>query len=57
MMDDLVALVAERGLLPGDRLPPEVELARMRGVGRSESTSTPTPTASWSASCGPRGWR
>lgn len=36
VMDDLVALVAERGLLPGDRLPPEVDLARMLGVGRSK---------------------
>ena len=36
VVDDLVALVGERGLRPGDRLPPEVELARTLGVGRSK---------------------
>jgi GntR family transcriptional regulator, transcriptional repressor for pyruvate dehydrogenase complex len=36
VVDDLVALVGERGLGPGDRLPPEVELARVLGVGRSK---------------------
>lgn len=36
VVDDLVALVGERGLRPGDRLPPEMELARVLGVGRSK---------------------
>lgn len=36
VVDDLVALVGERGLRPGDRLPPELELARVLGVGRSK---------------------
>ncbi len=36
VVDDLVALVAERGLTTGDRLPPEVDLARRLGVGRSK---------------------
>lgn len=36
VLDDLAALVSERGLGPGDRLPPEVELARTLGVGRSK---------------------
>lgn len=36
VLDDLVALVGERGLKPGDRLPPEVELAQTLGVGRSK---------------------
>jgi GntR family transcriptional repressor for pyruvate dehydrogenase complex len=34
VIDDLVAFVADRGLRPGDRLPPEIELARTLGVGR-----------------------
>ncbi|TNC66638.1 FadR family transcriptional regulator [Rubellimicrobium roseum] len=34
MMDGLVALVSAEGLKPGDRLPPETELARRLGVGR-----------------------
>ena len=34
VMDDLVALVATEGLRPGDRLPPEMELARRLGVSR-----------------------
>ncbi len=40
VVDDLVALVGERGLGPGDRLPPEVELARTLGVGRSKLRET-----------------
>ena len=36
VIDDLVSLIAERGLGPGDRLPPELELARTLGVGRSK---------------------
>lgn len=36
VVDDLVALVGQRGLGPGDRLPPELELARVLGVGRSK---------------------
>ncbi|WP_246082604.1 FadR/GntR family transcriptional regulator [Rubellimicrobium rubrum] len=34
VMDGLVALVSAEGLKPGDRLPPETELARRLGVGR-----------------------
>ena len=34
VMDDLIALVNAEGLKPGDRLPPEVELARRLGVSR-----------------------
>jgi GntR family transcriptional regulator, transcriptional repressor for pyruvate dehydrogenase complex len=34
VMDDLVALVVAEGLKPGDRLPPEMELARHLGVSR-----------------------
>lgn len=34
VMDGLVALVGAEGLGPGDRLPPEVELARRLGVSR-----------------------
>ena len=34
VMDDLVDLVATEGLRPGDRLPPEMELARRLGVSR-----------------------
>jgi DNA-binding FadR family transcriptional regulator len=40
VVDDLVALVGERGLGPGDRLPPEMELARILGVGRSKLRET-----------------
>lgn len=40
VVDDLVALVGARGLKPGDRLPPELELARMLGVGRSKLRET-----------------
>jgi DNA-binding FadR family transcriptional regulator len=40
VVDDLVALVGERGLGPGDRLPPELELARTLGVGRSKLRET-----------------
>lgn len=40
LADDLVALVGERGLGPGDRLPPELELARTLGVGRSKLRET-----------------
>ena len=36
----LVALVGERRLGPGDRLPPEVELARTLGVGRAKLRET-----------------
>ena len=36
VLDELAALVGRRGLEPGDRLPPEVELARTLGVGRSK---------------------
>ena len=36
VLDDLAALIGRRGLGPGDRLPPEVELARTLGVGRSK---------------------
>lgn len=36
VIDDLVALVGQRGLRPGDRLPPEVELTKTLGVGRSK---------------------
>jgi GntR family transcriptional repressor for pyruvate dehydrogenase complex len=42
VMDDLVALVGQLGLKPGDRLPPEVELARTLGVGRSKLRETLT---------------
>lgn len=38
--DDLAALVGARGLRPGDRLPPELELARLLGVGRSKLRET-----------------
>lgn len=34
VMDDLVALVSAEGLKPGDRLPPELDLARRLGVSR-----------------------
>ena len=37
---DLVALVGARRLEPGDRLPPEVDLARTLGVGRSKLRET-----------------
>lgn len=40
VVDDLVALVDARGLGPGDRLPPEVELARLLGVGRPKLRET-----------------
>jgi DNA-binding FadR family transcriptional regulator len=40
VVGDLVALVGERGLGPGDRLPPELELARLLGVGRSKLRET-----------------
>ncbi len=40
LVDDLVALVGKQGLGPGDRLPPELELARMLGVGRSKLRET-----------------
>ncbi len=36
VIDDLVALVGQRGLRPGDRLPPEIELTKTLGVGRSK---------------------
>ena len=36
VLDDLRLFVGRRGLVPGDRLPPEVELARTLGVGRSK---------------------
>lgn len=36
VIDDLVALIGARNLKQGDRLPPEVELARTLGVGRSK---------------------
>lgn len=36
VLDDLAALVGRLGLGPGDRLPPEVELARTLGVGRAK---------------------
>ena len=34
--DDLTALVVDAALAPGDRLPPEVEIARQLGVSRSK---------------------
>jgi GntR family transcriptional repressor for pyruvate dehydrogenase complex len=40
LVDDLVALVSEQRLGLGDRLPPEVELARTLGVGRSKLRET-----------------
>lgn len=40
LVDALVAFVGERRLRPGDRLPPEVELARTLGVGRSKLRET-----------------
>ena len=40
VVDGLLALVDARRLGPGDRLPPEVELARMLGVGRSKLRET-----------------
>ncbi|WP_139300499.1 FadR/GntR family transcriptional regulator [Wenxinia saemankumensis] len=36
MADDLAELVVEAGLSPGDRLPPEVEIARRLGVSRAK---------------------
>lgn len=36
LADDLVALIVASGLAPGDRLPPEIEIARRLGVSRGK---------------------
>ncbi len=42
VMDDLISLLVQMALKPGDKLPPEIELARLLGVGRPKLRETLT---------------